>query len=99
MDFLSIANEHQILMIKALKHHHVTRGTWVTAWPNPACLATNGNKRSSACRMVPSIGTGSSGYPSQSRLSASNGASAAVRAQNIVPTGKLKNGGNGSLIF
>ena len=76
--------------------YQVTPGTWVTASRYPPCFATNGSNRSSACRIVPSPGTGSSGYSSRLILSLNNGISASTRAQNIVPIGNSKNGGKGT---
>jgi hypothetical protein len=50
-----------LLQAAGAVYYQVMPGTWVTASRYPACCATNGSNRSSACRIVPSLGNGSSG--------------------------------------
>src|SRR5262249_47503269 len=57
----SASSEHVGREIVRVCHYREKPGTWVVAYPKPAWRAANGNNRSSAWRMVPSMGTGSIG--------------------------------------
>ena len=61
LDLFHECQHTAILQAAGAVCYQVTPGTWVTASRYPACCATNGSNRSSACRIVPSLGNGSSG--------------------------------------